>query len=1794
MGVNSNKAFLVSFSSVLDKVSSKRTLTEIKGLMKEQIIKLRPEMDTKAFKKDLDKMIKDGMKNAQFTLDKKGRIKTFATTVSPSPSEQIAIAMQEKKRVPKHVDVRTGKDVLNQPAHMETTGVEFKATAMGNVKLYENATKKMIALKKQMTDAEISGNTKGRNSLKKDLIATVKQRMEYKKLMKQDQSTETYANTIKKAGHDIEQAGITNTNKLMKAKTTLINGHVKAIKQISIAQKDMNKGDAGWAESVKQIREHRKEITALVGDNKTLNDVRQKGYQSIKQSVGESEVKKYSKAAKERLVLDKEIGTLSDKMGKNASDRNHENNQLLTSLSAQRTERTKTMQSIETSSKGQINEVAIAKERLKYDNAHNIVQEKINAGSAKTKNFLRDIMSGWKDAAARVIDYTIAYRALWGGVALIKSGIQTIYDLNKAFTDIQMVTGMTTMQVNILADSYAKLAQDYGATIQQVAQGATEWLRQGKSVEDTTSLLQQSMIMSKVGAVDSAKATEYLTSTLNGYKMEAKDASKIVDAFSALDMAAATSTEELAIAFQRSANSAHDSGISFEKLASYITVVSETTRKSASTIGESFKTLSARFMNVKLGIAVDPESGENINDTEKALKTVGIAIRDSKNTWRDFEDVIDEVGAHWGDYNEMQKNTIVTAMAGVRQAENFRALMNNFPKVGKYMEVVANSAGTAAEKYESYMNSLEAKQNKLISTFQQIAYQPGWIALYKTILDLGSALGALGNIVSNNAVSMGALSAAIAIVVLTVGKFKNVAFTSMLETLRLKALYLIDTLFGVVTVENAMTASAIRAAFASKAMMFALSPLGLVAIALGIGVAVKAFDEFTLSTEEAVKKAEDLTAQYEALKEEVSTLTLKTDAELSPDEIARLAWLKEYQKTLEDAVKIANSDAAERLFFGSGDWNPFTIGTVGKAEAKENVSNPNDAMANYYKNANNVDINSLTQTAANKLTVPQLANVQKQYDDLIGTQSDLLASQEAFRNELKKPLDAETIAKLRAELDKTEKKTLDNESALNKLRNFHVINVDIVETTTKEVVIGTSVSVDTAVSEYTTTLTDIEKAQDKVTKGQSLSYEEMSKLREVYPQLTSAIKKTKQGWTIEINALNLVKKTARETALEQIKAEKDKSLAALNGTTYRTKLLVTEATTQGEFLKKLFEGQRIVGGSSGVAMTEEQKALMSQYNSYQDLLEMAKQAALEISDLSTGEIGGGSDTAAAGADKWVALFDDAYAKLQDQRDSSEISEAKYLFDLDILNKKYYAHNKKYIVEYAKYHSEIKKGEQGIWKETYDKQLSYSKKYMDAHKDEWANGATFEGDSEISALLRIKKAQEAYYADAKINHKMYLADIKQDLDETNLAIEEKVKELVSNLKDVYAQSLLDKIQAQIDKLENKRLNDSVISGLESQIAIETDRLKLLNAQADAEAEKTAEIRAQKELIDSLSRQKDIRVYRANKGWTYEQDKSKIAAEKSNLGTMEAELQKAQIQKIIDKLQDKLDDVNKKYDDQIKVLQKNLDNQTYLYNLNKDKVGPTIEKTLTELDKLGIGASDVSDALLEWINKLRADMGLPPIVPPPTTTPAAGAVDASGNAPAGTAIGTIIPTAGGDYKVVAPNTPGAKYNPANGLWSLPVSGSKSATGSSTVAVDNSGNASKDTKIGTTVVTAGGSFKVVPPNTTGAKLNPASGLWSVKVNDEGGLNTGKGMMLKNIISPERVLSPTQTQDFGRLVAYLPKIIPTLDMFNIGNKLKPSIGGSTDNSISIQNLTIQAPNGATLESLLNEARNLSKINKK
>jgi len=307
----------------------------------------------------------------------------------------------------------------------------------------------------------------------------------------------------------------------------------------------------------------------------------------------------------------------------------------------------------------------------------------------------------------------------------IQKAIENVTELNKAQTDLQIATGKSAEQMKSLMTDYNQLAKDMSSTTVNTTDAADQFLRQGKSISETNELIRDSLILSKIGQIESADATTYLTSVMNGFKVETEDVISVVDKLSATDMAAAVSSGGLAESMSKCANSADVAGVSMDSLIGYIATVSEVTQKSSSVVGESFKTILARMGKIRLNDWIDEDGTDisgQINDVEKVLGKFDIKLRESATEFRNFEDVIYDVGMAWEDFTSVDQNAIANAFGGVYQRENVLTLFNNFSRALELTEVSANSAGTALEKFAIYEDSLEAATNRLTASLEGLAY----------------------------------------------------------------------------------------------------------------------------------------------------------------------------------------------------------------------------------------------------------------------------------------------------------------------------------------------------------------------------------------------------------------------------------------------------------------------------------------------------------------------------------------------------------------------------------------------------------------------------------------------------------------------------------------------------------------------------------------------------------------------------------------------------------------------------------------------------------------------------------------------------------------------------------------------------------------------------------------------------------------------------------------------------------------------------------------------------------------
>jgi TP901 family phage tail tape measure protein len=241
---------------------------------------------------------------------------------------------------------------------------------------------------------------------------------------------------------------------------------------------------------------------------------------------------------------------------------------------------------------------------------------------------------------------------------------QNVVQLDKAVVDLQIATGGSRSDMQALLSDYSKLGQEIGATTLEVAQSSDTFLRQGKTLAETEVLIRNSMMLSKLGQISADESASALTSAMKGYKVSVEDSLGIVDKLTAVDLNAATSSGELAVAMQQTAVGASIAGLSMDKLIGQLAVVMEVSQQGAEQIGNFEKTMLSRIGNLKEGRLVDPETEESLSSVDSVLTGYGIKLRESNSEFRNFGDVLDEVAGRWDSFGSVAQRAIAVAFAG--------------------------------------------------------------------------------------------------------------------------------------------------------------------------------------------------------------------------------------------------------------------------------------------------------------------------------------------------------------------------------------------------------------------------------------------------------------------------------------------------------------------------------------------------------------------------------------------------------------------------------------------------------------------------------------------------------------------------------------------------------------------------------------------------------------------------------------------------------------------------------------------------------------------------------------------------------------------------------------------------------------------------------------------------------------------------------------------------------------------------------------------------------------------------
>lgn len=704
----------ILFGSRIDESGAKKDIQRIKTIFKSSDLKIVPQID--------NSVLKEFQRNLKVTIDEATKLKTLTSGftqngVKYSVTQKESSANQWSKPTVS-IDYIESMDTLEKKLKsLYRTAIETQTNINNATKTGADTYKKyweasLNSIEEEIKKTESSLSSFGVNATDDRTIQRLSDKLDNAK-------TEQGAIEQKKAFDDLEVA----------------------LSNLTVAETKLEKAQAyhSSSETITALQEQvnlwKQQVTEITNAANATDELKKKAASGLQESSttakaagsvasekrGIKDLEEYSRVLKQITKRKIELADAEKSVESSTQKSNQAVESYVNELKQEILMLTTKLDLLEKGMTGTdalteaTNNRALAEQRVKTAIAES------NTKGKEQLTLVDKLKSSFKDYFNNFMSYGLVNNAMNAMTTAIRQSIDTVIELNTAMTDVQMVTGESAEQTAELAHQYSQMAKELGATTTEVANGAAEWLRQGKSVAETNQLLESSMILSKVGAIESSQATELLTSTLNGYKKEANEAMHVVDAMSAVDLAAATSVEELAVALQSTANMARVNGVGFEQLLGMVGAVSEASRRSASVVGNSFKTIFSRLTNVAAGKMTD-DLGEPLNDVEQVFNGLNIKLRDSSGEFRNMYDVISELANKWTKLDNVEQNWVATSVAGTRQRETFLTLMENWDRAVTLSTTALNSEGMAMDKMSIYLESIEANLNKLKAAVEDLLY----------------------------------------------------------------------------------------------------------------------------------------------------------------------------------------------------------------------------------------------------------------------------------------------------------------------------------------------------------------------------------------------------------------------------------------------------------------------------------------------------------------------------------------------------------------------------------------------------------------------------------------------------------------------------------------------------------------------------------------------------------------------------------------------------------------------------------------------------------------------------------------------------------------------------------------------------------------------------------------------------------------------------------------------------------------------------------------------------------------
>ena len=376
-----------------------------------------------------------------------------------------------------------------------------------------------------------------------------------------------------------------------------------------------------------------------------------------------------------------------------------------------------------TKAKGSVTQLTSSLSAMGIAGSKNITGFISTLGQLETKT---NAVSKTTEKIANTIGNTVRWGVIASGFQEIMNAahdaVEYVKDLDTSLTNIMMVTDESRSSMNEYAKTANEAAKALGSTTVAMTDATTVFAQQGFNLNQSEQLAELSTKLANASQQDTSTTSDQITAYMNAYGLSGnmEELSKALDAWAEVANVSAADVEELATASQKAASTANTVGVNMDQLASQIATIESVTKDAPENIGNSLKTIYARFSDISMGETLD--DGVDLGTVTGTLDKIGVQVLDEAGKMRNVGDVMEDLMDVWDTMDSTSKSSVATTLAGKYQLSRFEALMNSSDMYEEYKQSAqeGKDKGTLDVMNEKYVDSLQGKLNQLQSTVEGI------------------------------------------------------------------------------------------------------------------------------------------------------------------------------------------------------------------------------------------------------------------------------------------------------------------------------------------------------------------------------------------------------------------------------------------------------------------------------------------------------------------------------------------------------------------------------------------------------------------------------------------------------------------------------------------------------------------------------------------------------------------------------------------------------------------------------------------------------------------------------------------------------------------------------------------------------------------------------------------------------------------------------------------------------------------------------------------------------------------